>query len=143
MNKHPTCAERVQSEYDKTLTTLHDLWTWHQENHDDDYHPEHETNLYEYGLEFSWVAPGTFTDQEHGYWRYLISYGGPSDEFRIYAPNKQELPWKIEYWFLDWFDGAHIVLANDDLAFMRELFACSQNAPTGHKSRRITSHEKE
>ncbi len=120
MDKHLTCAERVQSEYTNTIAMLRDLWTWYQEGHDD-CHPEHETNIYECGLEFSWVAPGTFTDQKHGYWRYLLSTGGPGDEFRIYAPNRNEPPWKIEYWFLDWFDGAMILLAGDDLSFMREL----------------------
>ena len=32
-----------------------------------------------------------------------MSWGGPSDEFRMYDNSD-----KIQYWFLDWFDGASI-----------------------------------
>ena len=39
-----------------------------------------------------------------------MGYGGPSDEFRKYD-NKDF----IEYWFLDWFDGASIVVKDADV----------------------------
>lgn len=61
--------------------------------------------FHEYGLCFDYVAPYTFTDQKKGYWRYQISYGGPSEEFRFFVGVSGELH-KAEYWFLDWFDGA-------------------------------------
>jgi len=81
-------------------------------------------NLNEYGLGFDYVPPGTFPDQEEGYFRYQLSWGGPSDEFRIYADQINRWQWsiyRIEYWFLDWFDGAHSDLGGDDLEFMKEL----------------------
>jgi hypothetical protein len=61
--------------------------------------------IFEYGLSFDYVAPHTFRDQRVGYFRYQISWGGPSEEFRIYT-NPDFTPYKIEFWYLDWFDGA-------------------------------------
>ncbi len=54
-------------------------------------------------LGFDYVEPNTFEGQEVGYYRYQMSWGGPSDEFRLHD-NKS----KIEYWYLDWYDGASI-----------------------------------
>ena len=46
----------------------------------------------------------SWDDAKPSYKRIQISWGGPSDEFRIYANGT------IEYWFLDWYDGAKVVL---------------------------------
>ena len=46
----------------------------------------------------------SWDDGKPSYKRIQISWGGPSDEFRIYANGT------IEYWFLDWYDGAKVVL---------------------------------
>lgn len=77
--------------------------------------------LWEYGLCFDYVARDTFTDQEGPYFRYQLSYGGPSTEFRFFV-DIDRVPYKIEYWFLDWFDGAHIVLDGQNLVLMEEIF---------------------
>ena len=67
---------------------------------------EHSGRLENYALCFEYVAPGTFKDQDKGYWRYCMSWGGPSDEFRFYM-NEDHSRVRVEYWFMDWFDGAH------------------------------------
>lgn len=72
-----------------------------------------------YALDFSYVEPGTFQDQHEGYFRYQISWGGPSDEIRFYV-NLDGTCHRAEYWFLDWFDGASINVTNDEVA--RALF---------------------
>lgn len=114
-----TCAERVQSELDGELETLMELWdayTTGGDNEREEFDNHH--------LSFDYVAPHTFKDQSRGYFRYQISWGGPSDEFRIYAEG-QEYHWdvdKIEYWFLDWFDGAKRVLTGDDFKLLEEIF---------------------
>ena len=69
-------------------------------------YPE-DARLYEYGLSFDYIAPGTFRDQRRGYWRYQLFTGGPGDEFRFYADENKQLT-RIEYWFLDWFVGAKV-----------------------------------
>tara|TARA_R100000353_G_scaffold119912_1_gene85408 strand:+ start:4118 stop:4594 length:477 start_codon:yes stop_codon:yes gene_type:complete len=68
-------------------------------------------NFFEYaneaGLCFDYVEAGTFKDQRAGYYRWQLSYGGPSEEFRLYENGD------LEYWFLDWFDGACVTVTDD------------------------------
>ena len=80
-----TCKERIQQEYQDRLEQIR---------------TEEEPPF----LCFGYVEPNTFEGQKVGYYRYQMGWGGPSDEFRVYD-NKKD---KIEYWFLDWFDGASI-----------------------------------
>ena len=61
----------------------------------------------EYALDFSYVASNTFSDQPMGYARYQISLGGPSTEIRFYCDAERK-PFRVEYWYLDWFDGASV-----------------------------------
>ena len=121
-----TCKERLESEFNNTFETLKDLWEFYLDDSPLD-HPEHETNMYEYGLCFDYVAPFTFKDQREGYFRYQLSWGGPSDEFRIYAQKIDDYRfsvYKIEYWFLDWFDGACKTLwpTGDYFELIEEIF---------------------
>ena len=69
-------------------------------------------NLEYGGLEFTYVEPHTFTDQTEGYWRWQFSWGGPSDELRGYVNEHGELH-RLEYWYLDWGDGAFVPVAQD------------------------------
>jgi len=61
------------------------------------------------GLCFDYVEPRTWTDQLEGYWRWQLSWGGPGDEFRIYI-NPDKSVHRIEYWYMDWYDGASVTL---------------------------------
>ena len=70
--------------------------------------------FYEYRLAFDYVAPGTFTDQDQAYFRYQISYGGPSEEIRFYV-NPDLTMYRAEFWYLDWFDGASRNVTNDPI----------------------------
>ena len=69
-----------------------------------------------YGLCLDYVERGTFTDQERGYFRFQLSWGGPSDEFRIYVDYDKQIT-HIDYWFLDWGDGASIRVDKDSIAY--------------------------
>ena len=68
--------------------------------------PEYEA------LGFDYVTPHTFTDQIEGFWRWQFSWGGPSDELRAYVNEHKEIH-RLEYWFLDWGDGAHVLVQKD------------------------------
>ena len=59
------------------------------------------------GLCFDRVEAGTFKDQRAGYWRWQLSWGGPSDDFRLYDNGD------LEYWYLDWFDGACVKVQDE------------------------------
>jgi len=69
-----------------------------------------------YGLCFDYVEKGTFEDQERGYFRYQLSWGGGQDEFRIYVDYDKEIS-HIDYWYLDWGDGASIRVDEDSKSY--------------------------
>lgn len=58
-----------------------------------------ESGFNDYGLSIDYIEPETFDNQDEGYLRFQLSWGGPSDEIRFYKNH-------IEYAFMDWFDGA-------------------------------------
>jgi len=115
-----SCEERIDSEMENTIEVLRDLWEWHTEGNDE-YHPEHETNMHAYGLSFDYVPVGAFADQHEGYFRYQLSWGGPSDEFRFYVSYDKQ-PYQIQYHFMDWFDGARRVLRGTDRELLEKIF---------------------
>ncbi len=120
--KEATCEDRINDRLESRLDDLRLLWKLYCEDpeaYDDDH-----GRLDDYGLCFDYVAPETFKDQPKGYFRYQISYGGPSSEFRIFANKRDAHTWtiyRIDFHFLDWFDGARRTLRGDDLTFMEEL----------------------
>jgi len=77
-------------------------------------------NIGEYGLSIDYVEPNTFKDQKKGYWRYQLSWGGPSEEFRVYRGEP------VEFWYLDWYDGAKVLLNEKDGQIIRELIDDSE-----------------
>ena len=123
--KQATCDNRIETNMQDRLDDLRKLWNLQME--DSEANDEELGNMYEYGLCFDYVAPDTFEDQDEGYFRYQLSWGGPSDEFRIYADQRGEWSWsvyRIEYWFLDWFDGACRTLYGEDSDLLDEIFTC-------------------
>jgi hypothetical protein len=77
----------------------------------------------QYGLSWDYVQPEDVT--ESGYYRYQLTWGGPSDEFRIYIKDCEFNPndgfdfatMKVFYHFADWFDGALIEVSKTSKAF--------------------------
>ena len=69
-------------------------------------------SFYEYGLSFDFVESDENSD---GYYRYQLSWGGPSDEIRFY-PNGT-----IEYCFFEWFVGIGL-----DVSDSRTMKECMQ-----------------
>ena len=67
-------------------------------------------------LSWDYVEPYTFDDQREGYYRLQLSWGGPSDEFRIYTDMNKTIH-DIEYWYLDWGDGACINVPRDSVSW--------------------------
>ena len=124
-DRQATCAERWHGEKDSTFEDLRKLWDAYCNGEED---VEDLGNLFEYGLSFSYVTPGTFgEEQEDGYFRYQLSWGGPSDEIRYYAnPDDCEeqhvTPYRVTYVFLDWFDGEEQSLHGDDHTLALNLF---------------------
>ena len=112
-NKNKTCKERIsenlqdRAEDFKIFMNADDL-----EDVSEDL-----GSFNNYGLCFDFVGPNTFDDQEEGYYRYQLSWGGPSDEILFYQDGT------IEYWFKDWFDGAKTDITSKDWAiWVKEYF---------------------
>lgn len=118
---HETCKARIAGHLNSRLA---DLKVFHAaELRGDDEAPGLGA-LADYGLCFDYVAGDTYSDQPEGYFRWQLSWGGPSDEFRFYADAAQKCH-RIEYWFLDWADGAKKTLAGkrkDLLLFFFQWF---------------------
>jgi len=114
-----TCQARLPAELNSRIADLKKLWAMYCNDAESD--DEHLGNLYEYGLSFDYVAAGTFDGQKEGYFRYQLSWGGPSDEFRIFV-NPDFCAHRVEYWFLDWFDGAHLVLTGEQEQLLEEIY---------------------
>lgn len=69
---------------------------------EDEIRDELREHFHEYALSFDVVHaenPG------ESYVRYQISTGGPAEEIRFFCDFNRK-PYKAEFWFLDWFDGA-------------------------------------
>jgi len=112
------CVDKVQGALESRLEDLTTLWEAYCDGDED---TEELGNIYEYGLSFDYVEADTFKNQERGYFRYQISYGGPSEEFRFYADYDRK-PHYIEFTYLDWFDGASVELTGIDKDFMLEIW---------------------
>jgi hypothetical protein len=127
--KQTTCAERVGGAWDSHRDDLKRLFEAeklglgeYREPEDDD---DDETRaalatlcelgpLNEYGLCFEYEPP--MADDPEAFWRFLISTGGPGSEMRFFASSPDAPCYKIEFWFLDWFDGASLNVTDDEVA---------------------------
>ena len=106
MKKQKKCIDLVNKKYQSRLKDLREAYN----NQNIDL----STWLSEYGLNWDYVVPNTFDNQKDGYYRWQLSWGGPSDEFRIYTDNKKNIQ-SVEYWYLDWFDGASITVNDEEI----------------------------
>ena len=120
--KQQTCADVVA---DRCRSRLEDIKAiMEYTGYPDDSHPD-LGGFHEYGLCFDRVYPETFDDQPEGYWRWQLSYGGPSQEIRFYFDDSTDghscVPparrcYRIEFWHLDWGDGASVDITDDATA---------------------------
>lgn len=120
-----SCKSRWFPHKNSRLRDLRRLFAAYQAGEDSKLYKRVSAELgdfHDYGLCFDYVTPGTFNGQREGYWRYQLSWGGPSDEFRFYASSPESTPHRIEYVFLDWFDGCTRKLRGKDEAFLTEIW---------------------
>jgi hypothetical protein len=137
--KKETCKDKVEP----ALQNIIQDWTEAQKYYDIDeekrYSPKDESlSDYEdffdyvnnYGLCFDYVSPNTFDNQDVGYFRYQVCYGGPTQEFRIYTDYNKNID-RIEFWYLNWFDGSEVETDEDIIKqVLRDFIDCSQIEPS-------------
>ncbi len=117
-NENRSCEARTDGHLSGRMSDLRTLWERYRsgKSFDDDL-----GTLPDYGLCFDYVEPMTFSDQPEAYYRYQLSWGGPSDEFRFFV-NPDLSCHRIEYWFMDWFDGAHRIVGGADRHLIMQLW---------------------
>lgn len=119
--KQASCKARWASQKNSTFRDLRKLWTAYQAGRE---HVPDLGSIYEYGLAFDYVRP----EHRRGFYRYQLSWGGPADEIRFYADSPQaSRPDRVEYAFLDWFDGYSRKLTGRDLALALDLWTWFQD----------------
>jgi hypothetical protein len=108
-----TCENKVFEAFKSRIQDIKTLY------HAEDQETEELGNLYEYGLCIDKVEAGTFEGQRDDYIRYQLSYGGPSEEFRLYKNGD------LEFWLLDWFDGAKTDVKGENADIIKSIIETS------------------
>jgi len=103
-----TCEERIMGHFDNHYNEIMKLFRAFQEDGDNE--------IYDFGLELAYDE-----ENKEGYYIWLLSYGGPSTEFRFYCNPRNEV-YKIVYVFVDWFDRADYTLSGDQFEAMEAVF---------------------
>lgn len=99
--KNETCEERI----DRNLKSREADFLKFMNKRDDD---ETRTEFWQYGLSFDFVDKKDLSWREkESYYRYQLSWGGPSDEIRFFEN-------RVEYVFMDWFDYADKDITHKD-----------------------------
>lgn len=118
-NKERKCKDRVKESLNGRLDDLKTPWTAYQSGEEE---TEDLGSLFKYEPCFDYVPAHTFRDQPRGYFRYQISWGRPSEEFRFLTEDPANPHPEIEFWLLDWFDGASVTLTGEDYDLLNELW---------------------
>lgn len=114
--REKTCDERIQDRMESRLDDIRNLWNEPHSNEDGYEYEDGFTALNEYGLDFSYNSDG----EEHCF-VWLLSTGGPHSEFRFFVNSDMSL-YRIEFAFLDWWDGATRRLHGDERELMHDIW---------------------
>ena len=118
-----SCADIIPYAMENRLNEMQEMWDvycgWEKPTDEIT-----EDSFHKYGLSFEYVDEG---DDDNNYFRYQISYGGPSEEIRFYCYKNHFGQWvfsEAEFVYMDWtwFDGASEMITGNHLALMKELF---------------------
>ena len=113
-----TCSELIEDELKRRIEDFEQALRNYEENN----YEKIEIDGYEYEDVLDWLIDyslGVYDDNYYRAKRLELSWGGPQDYF-LYFPKLE----RIEYHYLDWYDGASLVLDEDGEAFkiMKEIF---------------------
>ena len=117
-----TCKDRV---LDSWHSRREELQEFRNAGPETDFTNAEGCNFYEYALCFDYVDQ---EGKEPGYYRYQISSGGPQEEIRYYTSKDVPIDGYlgdmtiVEFWLLDWYDGASTQLTGADLELALWVF---------------------
>ena len=112
-----TCSELIRDKLNERIADFKQALRSYEENN---YEKIVTENDYEYEDIIDWVnnyVLGYYDDNYYRAKRLELSCGGPQDYF-LYFPSDG----LIEYHYLDWFDGASLVLDGEAFEVMSEIF---------------------
>ena len=126
MEQEKKCADLVQEKFNETeadfkaasefFEAMEEATEGEQialkviDKHKGNYYQEYE-DLFDYVNQTALSWDHVEADGKNaGYYRLQFSWGGPSDECRIYSNL-------TEYWYMDWFDGAYVNVGEDSECF--------------------------
>ena len=125
MSKEQTCEERIDSRLESLADDIKCFMEGKPIDQDYDYDDDYDSlsEFCSYGLSFDAVEVEDCANPNCGcegscatnwdqpsveYFRYQLSWGGPSSELRFYPTGK------VRFYFMDWFDGAYRTVTNLD-----------------------------
>ena len=119
----PTCKELVNEKFNEVEQDYKDAQKYFEEllsidpDKQEEFKCKDKYNKFFYCEDFfdyvnsnalSWDWVDAEDEKNPGYYRLQLSWGGPSDEFRIYTIGDTLEVDVIDYYYMDWFDGASI-----------------------------------
>lgn len=97
--------DQIKEEKEENSLSDDDNFSMLSSSLQDDIREQYQEQFSEYGLSFDYVELDEDTEQD--YFRYQLSWGGPSSEIRFYDNGA------IEYVYMDWFCGVGFNVTND------------------------------
>ena len=114
-NMNSDISDQIKEEKEENTLSNDDTFDMLSSPLQDDIREQYQERFYQYGLSFDYIELDK--DTERDYFRYQLSYGGPSEEIRFYDNGT------IEYVYLDWFCGVGFNVTNDEVfKQLREWF---------------------
>ena len=130
--KQPTCRELVNEKFNQVEQDYQDAEKYFDKLYQlsDDEQEQYKTkdkhnkffyceDLFDYvnNTALSWDYVEAEDEDNPAYYRLQLSWGGPSDEFRIYTIGDTLDIDCIDYHYMDWFDGASIPVFENTASF--------------------------
>ena len=130
--KQPTCKELVNEKFNQVEQDYQEAQKYFDKldllsnDEQEQYKTKDKYNKFFYCEDFfdyvnsnalSWDWVDAEDEKNPGYFRLQLSWGGPSDEFRIYTIGDTLDIDCINYHYMDWFDGASIPVFEDSISW--------------------------
>ena len=95
-----------------------------------------------YGLSIDYILPDKESGVHKGYLQWLVTWGDPGIEWKFYFVPGEDEPYRIEYWFLDWYDSAKVTCTKGRVANLLWQFLQECDTPMS-KYREAKKEEQE
>ena len=104
--EHNATEQRARDLYEARRDDLKEIFK-RMDSTDEETADEAMSEWHNYGLSFDYIEPFTYDDQRDGYYCFLISWGGPSEELRAWFDSDDQLR-ALEFVYLNWGECAKI-----------------------------------